>query len=82
MPILLKKKILILILSVIIVTLFLPEKVECNIKGRTCAMPPVNPNEKVSYVYEIQPLGITLIEYITGDDSGIHYSAGVETEAL
>ncbi len=74
-----QKNLIIAILLIIIgVAFFIPNKVACGVPGYSCAVPPISPEAESTHYYENQPLGITFIEQVTGQNTHIQYSSGQE----
>ena len=57
--------------------LFFPVKITCGKIGYTC-MPAPDANGYVSVYYEVEPLGITLLETVLGTNLRIAYSKGYD----
>ena len=71
-----KKKIIYILSIIIFIVLIIPDKVRCRAPGYTCAFE-AGDNE-IGYVYDIQPWGITLLEYVFKTNLNIQYSKGTE----
>jgi hypothetical protein len=54
----------------VVIAFMLPKRVECGYPGAQCIR---NPG---CSVYELEPLGFYLIEYVAGRDVGFAYSSG------
>lgn len=72
------------LLSIVIGILFLaallfPVKTTCGVTGATCAMPPIEGEEGAQYYYEVEPLGLLLIEALIRTNLFIYYSSGIES---
>jgi hypothetical protein len=61
--------------------LALPVKQACGAPGYTCATG-VDTQGYVHSYYEIEPLGVYLIETITGSDVRIYYKSGEDREKV
>ncbi|OBK28464.1 hypothetical protein A5634_20510 [Mycobacterium asiaticum] len=70
---------LVIAISVLLVmaALAIPIKQRCGAPGRTCATA-VDANGDVHYYYEVEPLGIFLIENMIGSDIPLFYTSGEE----
>lgn len=65
-----------LIIAVLIVLLW-PVKVPCRVPGYTCTTAP-NQNQEITRVYDIEPLGVKLIETVIRTDLFIKYKQGYD----
>ena len=70
------KRLWIIALSICFLILLIPTDVTCGSPHATCAAPPKNSGGKAQYYFEIQPLGITIIESIIWSNTPIYYSSG------
>ena len=62
-------------------TLLFPVKITCGKIGYTC-MPALNANGYVSVYYEVEPLGITVLETVIGTNLRIAYSKGYDRRKI
>jgi hypothetical protein len=61
--------------------LFFPVKIPCGKIGYTC-LPAPDPNGFVSVYYEVEPLGITVIETVLGTNLRVAYSKGYDRRKI
>jgi hypothetical protein len=61
----------------VIVVLAVPIKQRCGVPGYRCATAP-DAQGNVSYYFEIEPLGVKLIESLSGSNFAFYYTAGDE----
>ncbi|WP_191497112.1 hypothetical protein [Mycobacterium simulans] len=61
----------------VISALAIPIKQRCGAPGRTCATA-VDAHGHVHYYYEIEPLGVFIIENVFGTNIRLRYSSGEE----
>ncbi len=74
-----KNRLIRLVIVIVLTGVFLiPAKVTCGVPGNSCAVPPMTLDGSPSYYYEIQPVGVSLIEMMTKQNTGIQYSSGTE----
>jgi hypothetical protein len=64
-----------LIVALVIAILAIPVKQRCGASGFSCAAA-LDPQGKVHYDYEIEPLGVYLAEFITGSNIRLNYTSG------
>jgi hypothetical protein len=62
---------------VVIGVLALPVKQRCGHPNHTCATAP-DEQGYIHYYYEMKPLGVSVLESLTGAVISLHYSAGTE----
>lgn len=65
---------------VLCVVVLYPVKVRCGIPGASCAMPPQNKGEFARWHYEVEPLGLAVLESIIRVNLPIYYSQGIDVE--
>lgn len=72
---------LIITLALIVTLMFViwPVRVTCGAPGATCAIPPTDQSGSLVY-YEIEPLGVMLIEMVTRSNIPIYYTAGIDSQ--
>ncbi|MBY0387273.1 hypothetical protein [Mycobacterium pseudokansasii] len=61
----------------LIAALAMPIKQRCGTPSRSCAST-MDPNGNVHYYYEVEPLGVFLLEMITGTNIRWYYTSGEE----
>jgi hypothetical protein len=66
-------------LLLVIALLALPVKQRCGAPGFTCATG-LDAQGYLHYYYEVEPLGVYLIESITGSNIRLYYKSGEERE--
>lgn len=62
-----------------IAALAIPIKARCGAPGYSCATA-VDAQGNVHYYYEVEPLGVYLIEIITGSNIRFYYQSGEDLE--
>jgi len=79
----LNKRLLLILVGIGIVlvigVLALPVKQTCGHPSYTCATAP-DAQGYVHYYYEEKPLGVSLIENLTGANISFHYTSGTDLE--
>lgn len=60
---------------VFVLALLLPVRTLCGARGAVCAAPP-GADGLVSYYYEIEPLGVSMLETLLSHNFRIYYSNG------
>ena len=65
----------------VLATLAVPIKQRCGAPGRSCATA-VDVDGNVHYYYEVEPLGIFVIEVVTGTNIPLFYTRGEEIEKV
>ncbi len=70
-----RKRILILLGILLVLVLAIPIRMPCGHLNYTCATAPDQGGVYYTY-YEIEPLGITLLETAIGSNLQIYYSSG------
>jgi hypothetical protein len=65
----------------VIAVLALPTKQRCGAPDYTCATAP-DAQGNVHYYYEVEPLGVYLLEIITGSNVRFYYRSGEEVEKV
>ncbi len=70
----------IIVVVVSCVVFLYPVKVRCGTPGASCAMPPKNKSEFARWYYEIEPLGLAVIEGVIRVNMPIYYSQGIEVK--
>jgi hypothetical protein len=68
----------VVIFVIVAVLVLLPVKTSCGVTGFLCLRPP-DEQGKVSSYYEIEPLGIKIVELFWQRNLGIFYTSGVST---
>jgi hypothetical protein len=63
----------------VIAALAIPIKARCGAPGYSCATA-VDAQGNVHYYYEVEPLGVYLIEIITGSNIRFYYQSGEDLE--
>ncbi|MBC8161050.1 MAG: hypothetical protein H7Z42_07505 [Roseiflexaceae bacterium] len=62
---------------IVLIVLLLPVHTRCGARSAACAMPP-DESGRVGYYYEVEPLGITVVETLLQQNFRIAYSSGTE----
>jgi hypothetical protein len=73
---------LIIPIVIVLAILFFPVKVDCGALGASCVTAPSMDNKGNSYYdrfYDIEPLGVMLIEIVTRNDFPIKYYRDIKT---
>jgi hypothetical protein len=65
----------------VIAALAIPIKVRCGAPGYSCATA-VDTQGNVHYYYEVEPLGVYLVEIITGSNIRFYYQSGEDLEKV
>lgn len=63
----------------VIAALAIPIKARCGAPGYSCATA-VDAQGNVHYYYEVEPLGVYLVEIITGSNVRLYYQSGEDLE--
>ena len=63
----------------VIAALTVPIKARCGAPGYSCATA-VDVQGNVHYYYEVEPLGVYLVEMITGSNIRLYYQSGEDLE--
>lgn len=63
----------------LIAALAIPIKARCGAPGYSCATA-VDAQGNVHYYYEVEPLGVYLVEIITGSNIRLYYQSGEDLE--
>ena len=63
--------------ALVCVVLALPVKQSCGAPARKCATT-LDRDGNLRYYYEIEPLGVVIIEHLLGSNISIYYTSGVE----
>jgi hypothetical protein len=61
----------------VIAALAMPIKQRCGAPGRTCATA-VDAHGNVHYYYEVEPLGVFMLETVLGWNIPVYYTSGEE----
>jgi hypothetical protein len=61
-------------LLAILLVLFLPKQVDCGYPGGECARPASG--RRMCRAYDVEPIGLFLLEWVAGRDLGFAYSRG------
>lgn len=61
----------------VMAALAMPIKQRCGAPGRSCATA-VDSHGNVHYFYEVEPLGILVLEHILGRNILVYYTSGTE----
>lgn len=56
------------------IALLLPRQVDCGYPGGECAVPGMS--RRMCTAYEVEPMGIFLVEWVVGRNIGFAYSRG------
>ncbi len=70
----------IIVVILLCVVVLYPVRIRCGAPGASCAMPPRNKSEFARWYYEIEPLGLAVIEGVIRVNLPIYYSQGIEVE--
>ena len=70
-----KKSLVSIIIIIMFVLVLLPIKITCGAPGLLCASG-VDSFGRIHYYYEIEPLGISLLEHITQKNIPLYYHSG------
>jgi hypothetical protein len=76
---------LIIPIVIIVAILFFPVKVDCGVLGSSCVTAPLKTDSyfpTIDYSYDIEPVGVMLLEVITRTDFPIKYYSETETLEL
>ena len=65
--------------ALVIAALAIPIKARCGAPGYSCATA-VDAQGNVHYYYEVEPLGVYLVEIITGSNIRFYYQSGEDLE--
>lgn len=71
------RRIWVVVVILVLVALLFPVHTRCGAANYACAIPP-DDSGRVGYYYEIEPLGITLLENVAGRNFRMFYSSGTE----
>jgi DNA-binding IclR family transcriptional regulator len=61
----------------VLAALAMPLKQRCGAPGRSCATA-VDASGNVHYYYEVEPLGVFIVESVLGSDIPLYYTSGEE----
>lgn len=70
------KKIVIIVVSVVFGFLLMPIRQSCRVPGYSCAY--LGDDGKVCYVYDLQPVFISILEKYLGEDLPLKLGSGEE----
>ena len=55
-----------------------PVHVTCGAPGALCARPPMGPDSRATYYYEVEPLAVALLEATLQTNIQVYYRSGIE----